>query len=152
MATFSGRTILVVDDEAVIVRTITRALMELDCRIIAAFDGERALELLATEKPDLVITDIRMPGMNGTELAARIKAEHPNVPVLLLSAYREPKNHNGDYFIAKPFDNDELLSAVRAHLESRMAGLSSGRSTEAPGRSESISAARARARRRRSGA
>ena len=83
---------------------------------MTAVNAEEALGLLEGSKPLVVISDIRLPGMSGVELAERIKEARPDVPVLLISAFREPAGHKADGFIAKPFDNDELLERVQEML------------------------------------
>jgi CheY-like chemotaxis protein len=110
-------TVLVVDDEPTILRMIGRILADLPCQIVTAYDAESAVELIDAGSPDLVITDIKLPGMDGLELAKSIKARNPALPVLLVSAYGEPRAHEGDAFIAKPFDNDHLVAVVKRCLE-----------------------------------
>ena len=95
---------------------ISRLLGELPCRVLTADDAESAMRLIQADPPDLIITDIRLPGNDGLELTEQTKARHPQMPVLLISAYGEPRMHMGDGFIAKPFDNDELLAWVRRYL------------------------------------
>jgi CheY-like chemotaxis protein len=109
-------TVLVVDDEPTIVRMIGRILSELPCRVLTCYDAESAMQVVDAEQPHLVITDVRLPGMDGIELTDAIKRSPAPPPVLLLSAYGEPRAHAGDGFIAKPFDNDDLISAVKRCL------------------------------------
>ena len=109
--------ILVVDDEPSILRMISRVLIETGCHVLTAPTAEDALELVATAQPSVVIADIRLPGMSGVELTAEIKRDRPAVPVLLISAYREPHGHAADGFIGKPFDNDELLDEVNRLMQ-----------------------------------
>ncbi len=112
-----SRTVLVVDDEPSILRMISLVLQELDCRILTAYNAESALEILDSVTPDLVIADIRLPGIDGVELTRRIKAGVSPAPVLLISAFGEPRDHPGDAFVPKPFDNEDLLEAVRSLTE-----------------------------------
>jgi CheY-like chemotaxis protein len=64
----------------------------------------------------MVLTDVRLPGMDGVELTRRIKAEDESqVPVLLMSAHGEPKGHQGDGFLPKPFDVEEFAVFVRRY-------------------------------------
>ena len=80
--------VLVVDDEPLVLRFTERVLADAGYRVQSAADGIRALELVGpwSIPPDLLITDLRMPGLNGCELARRISAIHPSVRVLLVSA------------------------------------------------------------------
>jgi CheY-like chemotaxis protein len=111
-----------VDDEPVILKMIAAVLTDLgyDATAIAA-DAETALDLAQLRKPDIVITDVRLPGMDGAELARRIKAcaEMATTPVILMSAYREPSPNPGDAFLQKPFDVEQLALTVRRHIGDR---------------------------------
>lgn len=108
--------ILIVDDEPTIARMMSRVLRELPCRLMTAGSAEAALEMLEGELPRLVITDIRMPGMDGVQLTQSIKALYPELPVVLMSAFGEPMARVGDGFIPKPFDNEQLVSTIEAFL------------------------------------
>jgi CheY-like chemotaxis protein len=98
---------------------MSRVLADLPVRIITAIDGETALQVAASDPPDLVVSDVRLPGIDGIKLTELLKLERPALPVLLVSAYGEPNAHSGDGFIAKPFDNDLLVAAVKRCLESQ---------------------------------
>jgi CheY-like chemotaxis protein len=108
--------ILVVDDEPSILRMIGRVLLETGCQLYTAGSAEDAMELVDSAEPDLVIADIRLPGMSGVDLASEIKRDRPETPVLLISAYREPDDHSADGFLGKPFDNEELVDRVHSLL------------------------------------
>jgi CheY-like chemotaxis protein len=111
-------TCLVVEDEPAVRRLVSIVLEELGCRVLTAPDAEAALELLATARPDLVLADVRLPGMDGIELARRLKrAPHlARVPVLLMSACGEPPHHDGDGFLPKPFDLEQLTDFLARYL------------------------------------
>jgi len=79
--------VLVVDDDPVVARSIDRVLTGKGYAVITASDGPEALDKLAKEKYDAVFTDIRMPGMDGLEVAARIKASQPWLPVVIVTGY-----------------------------------------------------------------
>jgi CheY-like chemotaxis protein/anti-sigma regulatory factor (Ser/Thr protein kinase) len=80
-------TLLIVDDSA-IDRRLAGGLLEtqLGCTTVYAADGKEALQQLAAQLPDLVLTDLQMPEMNGLQLAAAVKAEYPHLPVVLMTA------------------------------------------------------------------
>lgn len=80
-------TLLIVDDSA-IDRRLAGGLLEtqLECTVVYAADGKEALQQLAVQLPDLVLTDLQMPEMNGLELAAAVKAEYPHLPIILMTA------------------------------------------------------------------
>ena len=106
--------VLVVDDEPLVLRFTERVLADAGYRVQSAADGIRALELVGqwSIPPDLLITDLRMPGLNGCELARRISAIHPSVRVLLVSAADPEHLEPGWPFVRKPFSPEALLRAV----------------------------------------
>jgi CheY-like chemotaxis protein len=79
--------VLVVDDDPVIGKSIDRVLSGKGWAVITAADGAEALEKIAREDYDMVFTDIKMPGMDGVEVARRIKAERPWLPVVIVTGY-----------------------------------------------------------------
>ncbi|MBI5923553.1 MAG: response regulator [Betaproteobacteria bacterium] len=81
------RKILVVDDDPVVSKSINRVLASKGYAVISAHDGEEALNKLNTEKYDLVFTDIKMPGISGLEVAERVKASQPWLPVVIVTGY-----------------------------------------------------------------
>lgn len=117
--------VLVVDDERDILELVTRRLEQAGYEVHTADRGERALELVKRIKPDIIVLDVRMPGMNGYEVTRQIRAdaETEGIPVLLLSAsVRKDEVSEGfaaganDYLV-KPFRPEELNDRVRALLE-----------------------------------
>ncbi len=119
----SQRTILVVDDDAVIRRALEAQLSRLGCGLVFASDGLEALEALAKLHPDLVLLDIVMPGMDGFEVCRRIKGnlETHDIPVIhLTSLSGEAKEQSfacgADDFLNKPPNFVELRSRIRSHL------------------------------------
>jgi len=84
--------VLVVDDDPVVGSSIDRVLSGKGYAVISAASGEEALERLAREDYDVVYTDIKMPGMNGLEVARRIKASRPWLPVVIVTGYGTPDN------------------------------------------------------------
>jgi len=117
--------ILLVDDEEVVVRSLTRVLAGEDYRVDAARDGAEALRRIGEESYDLVILDIMMPGIDGIEVLHRTKESHPDLDVIMLtglsqieSAVRAMKLGALDY-LSKPFDPDELKLTVARALERR---------------------------------
>jgi two-component system KDP operon response regulator KdpE len=114
--------ILVVDDEPRLLRLVREVLQAVGYRVVAAGDGDKALELVAMERPDLVLLDILLPhGMDGYDICRRIR-EFSDVPVIMLTAKaREPDKLKGfevgaDDYLTKPFHSKELLARVRAVL------------------------------------
>jgi two-component system C4-dicarboxylate transport response regulator DctD len=109
------RVVLLVDDEDVVRRITARILAGAGFRVLEAHDGEQAATLLATlgtNAVGLVVSDIRMPGMSGIELAAMVSERWPTVPVLLVSGQGGPPAGYPVPFLPKPFLPERLLAAV----------------------------------------
>ena len=91
-------------------------LLEIDHhRVTEAQDGVEALDLLAREKYDLLITDYEMPRMKGNELAAKVKELYPSQPILMITAYPERLEHcdnRVDAILHKPFAFEDLRRAI----------------------------------------
>ena len=118
------KTVLVADDEPVIRQLLAELLTEAGYAVRAARDGAEALALLADQTPDLVLTDVMMPRLNGPELVRQMRRRPGSaaVPAILMSAVAvEPDGLEAD-FLAKPFDLDRLLAAVRRALGESPAG------------------------------
>ncbi len=112
--------ILLVDDEESIHLLYREELEEEGYEVHSDLTGEEALERLGIVKPDLIILDINMPGMNGIEALRQIKEIDSSIPVILCSAYQEFKQDLASWaseeYIVKSADLDELKAAVKKHL------------------------------------
>ena len=115
--------ILVVDDEPFIAKTLVDLLALHRFPAVAAASGEEALDILAKEAVDLVMLDVRLPGMSGFETCARIREIHgPSLPIILMTAFGDPnavrQGHEvgADDFLTKPVDTPSLILKVRAFL------------------------------------
>src|SRR5215831_14678439 len=115
--------ILIVDDQermAAVIATVLR-FASYECDLVT--DSERALALLANHTYDAVVTDWKMPEIDGMELLRRVKRDHPGLPVILITAYGSVSSavaamRAGAFdYVTKPFDNDELRAAVARALE-----------------------------------
>lgn len=128
------RLIMVVDDEAAIVRLVRATLQADGHSVITASRGEEALDLLDDQRPDLIVLDLMMPGIDGFETLRRIRSES-QVPVIMLTARAADADKlkglsgGADDYITKPFNPDELAARVTAVLRRSGAGAPvSGRS------------------------
>jgi len=115
------RRILVVDDEPQITRVLRTTLSSQGYDLRVANDGETALEIIKDWTPDLVITDLSMPNMDGLELCRRVR-DRSQVPIIVLSVKEEERTKvraldlGADDYVTKPFNMKELLARVRANL------------------------------------
>src|SRR5436853_3960662 len=113
--------VLVVDDEPQITRVLRTVLASQGYDVRTAAEGEAALTNFKEWSPELVITDLYMPHMNGVELCRRIRALS-SVPIIVLSVKGEEKtkvdalDSGADDYVTKPFGIDELMARVRAAL------------------------------------
>ena len=119
--------ILVVDDDKNIRRTVSMALESLDYFVHSAFDGKDAMVQLTGDKYDLMITDLKMPGMNGMELLEQAIAKYPEIKIVLISAHGTVDNAveamklGAVDFLQKPFTPKELRNLVHNVLEQESA-------------------------------
>jgi DNA-binding NtrC family response regulator len=117
-------TILIVDDEPDMLQLLKRSLEpELNCAVATASSGEDGLQQLGRTAFDLVLADIKMPGMNGIELLQLIKHDYPRQTVVMMTAFGQiemavESMRNGAYdFITKPFEHDALVLRLEKALE-----------------------------------
>lgn len=112
--------VLLVDDEVPFVEAMTRRLGKRELSVLTAFSGPEALEQLQKHKNvDVVILDVKMPGMDGIEALAEIKREHPLVEVIMLTGHAtvetaiEGMKRGAFDYLMKPCDIDRLLAKVK---------------------------------------
>ena len=121
-------TVLVVEDEASVRRLTRRTLEAAGFHVLEAEDGGQGLRLAQDAELDLVVTDIVMPGMSGIELAERLAASHPGVPVLFVSGYADEAAESrgagaaGRELLGKPFRPRQLVERARRLIEARRRG------------------------------
>jgi DNA-binding response OmpR family regulator len=131
--------ILIVDDNRSLVRIIERLLQKQGYKVLTAFDGTTGLQMAREEKPDLIILDIIMPGMDGYQVSRRLQADPDTaiIPVLILTVLGQTESHTADSpgrynvrvhqriegfesgameFLSKPVKAKELLKRVKALL------------------------------------
>lgn len=121
----TGARILAVDDVPENLDVLLHTLEETGYEVLVAVDGEQALEIAASARPDAILLDVMMPGINGYETCRRLKAmpQFEDVPVLFLTARDDIEGiiegfeAGGVDYIVKPFRKEEVLLRVRTHLE-----------------------------------
>ena len=117
----AGETILVVDDEPKIVKTVRAYLEKAGFRVVTAADGQAAVTVFRHEKPALVVLDLGLPGMDGLDVARTLHKD-TNVPIIMLTARVDETDRliglelGADDYVTKPFSPRELVARVRAVL------------------------------------
>jgi nitrogen regulation protein NR(I) len=116
--------ILIVDDEPSVLASFQKMLAAQDHRVVTASRGETALALVEEEAPDLLVMDIRMPGMDGLAVFRRLRVSHPKLPVLIMTGFgttgaaiEATKLGAFDYHL-KPFEPADMLRSIESALES----------------------------------
>ena len=118
-ATYKNRKVLVVDDDHDVLRMLSALLGAYEYKVVTADNAEGALGILRDTDIDIVLTDIRMPGMGGIELAGKIHELYAEIPVLIMTAYAELEvaveaiKRGASDFIMKPLNPDFLVHSVR---------------------------------------
>ena len=114
--------ILVVDDEADMVETLEQMLSGANYDVVAATDSQKAFDLISKEQPDLIITDLVMPELDGINFMELVKAHYPHIPVILLTGYAtvdsavDAMKKGASDYLSKPFFSEELLLRVEKCL------------------------------------
>ncbi len=111
--------VLLVDDEKEFVNSLAERIQmrELDSKI--AYDGEQALQFVQDEIPDVVVLDLRMPGIDGLDVLKRLKKNYPDVQVIILTGHgsdqdeRNSKNLGAFEYLQKPVNIDKLISSIK---------------------------------------
>jgi DNA-binding NtrC family response regulator len=119
-----GNRILLIDDEALVLTALKRALHEEDLEITTATSGEEGLEVMRNESFKVVISDERMPGMSGSEFLTRVRELYPDTIRMMLTghatleaAMRAVNDGETYRFFAKPWNDQELIFALRSAME-----------------------------------
>jgi DNA-binding NtrC family response regulator len=115
--------LLLVDDDEVFLRPLHRTLELAGYEVLPVQSGEEALDTLKAEDVDLVLTDRRLPGMDGVALVRQVKADHPDLAVVVMTAYGtiesavEAMRLGAEDYLVKPFETAELLVVIRRAIE-----------------------------------
>jgi len=117
--------LLIVDDEQGILDTLRILLKNEGFDVVTAQGGKAGLEQLKASAPDIVLTDIRMPGVSGIDLLAAVREQDPETPVILMTAQAtlqtaiQAVNEGAFHYVQKPFSNDEIVALCRRAAEVR---------------------------------
>ena len=119
----AGRRVLIAEDDEVLVKLVSDALEE-DFEVIAASDGEEAIQKVQAEKPDLVLLDVRMPVKDGLETCRALRAspEGRDLPIIMITISREPEDvveafdAGANDYIVKPFSVAQLRAKTHTWL------------------------------------
>ena len=120
-------TILIVDDETTNLATLSAYLEAAGFEVLAAQDAASGLSIVERARPDLILLDVRMPGLDGFETCRRLKAAEgiQDIPVIFMTALTETADKvtgfevGGVDYVTKPFHSEELLARVKTHLALR---------------------------------
>ena len=122
--------VLLVDDEAEFVQTLSERIRMRGLDTDIALNGEEALALLSRSMPDVMILDLKMPGMDGLEVLRWVKKKHLNIPVLVLTGHgsdqdlKETTRLGAFDYLQKPVDIETLIAHIQRACENRIETLS----------------------------
>ena len=114
--------ILIIEDEEDLVKGLKINLLDEGYKVDYSLDGKEGLSKALSEKPDLILLDIMLPGMNGLEICKELRRKNMDIPILMLTAKGEEIDKviglemGADDYISKPFSIRELLARIKAHL------------------------------------
>lgn len=126
----SAKAVLVVEDDPSILLGLELNLKRAGYRVLLASDGDQGLALYEKERTDLILLDLMLPGVNGLEILRRIRAEQPQLPVIILTAMGAESDKikgldlGANDYVTKPFSIEELLARVRAAFRTANVGRS----------------------------
>lgn len=111
--------VLLVDDEEAFVNTLAQRLKMRDLNVETVYDGEQALSAVKSKEPDVMVLDLRMPGLQGMEVLREVKKRHPNMQVIILTGHgtdkdeEEARRLGGFDFLRKPADIETLIGKIK---------------------------------------
>lgn len=115
----AGIKVLIVDDEVALANTLAQRLKMRDLQVETVYNGEEALSRLKQEEPDVMVLDLRMPGMQGMEVLKEVKKTHSHIQVIILTGHgtdkeeEEAKTLGGFGFLKKPADIETLADKIK---------------------------------------
>jgi DNA-binding NtrC family response regulator len=124
----SQASVLIVDDEPLVRQTLSEWMRRKNFRVFEAEDGRQAMERIRRDEPDIVISDVVMPGMDGVQLLKEAKADIADIPFLMISGFpsrttaADLMKHGASDYLPKPFTPEELARRVNRTLLQKSAG------------------------------
>lgn len=123
----AGIKVLIVDDEVALANTLAQRLKMRDLQVQIAYNGEEALSRLTLEEPDVMVLDLRMPGMDGMDVLKEVKKTHPHIQVIILTGHgtdkeeEEAKILGGFCFLKKPAEIETLAAKIKGAFSEKCA-------------------------------
>lgn len=118
--------VLLVDDEETFVRTLSERLKMRDLETDMAYDGDQALSFIDDKEPDVMVLDIKMPGIDGIEVLRRVKKKFPSIQVIILTGHGTDKHEDESRslgvfdYMKKPVDIELLVSRIKAAYHAKL--------------------------------
>ncbi len=117
--------VLLVDDEEDFVTTVSDRIKAYRFKTDTALSGEQAIELVAGQVPDVMVLDLKMPGIDGLEVLRQVKKKHPDIQVIILTGYGSFQDKlkamslGAFAFMEKPLDFDDLIRTIKAAYQEK---------------------------------
>jgi DNA-binding response OmpR family regulator len=118
--------VLLVDDEETFVQTLSERLKMRDLKNDTVYDGEQAIEFVDENEPDVMVLDLKMPGIDGMEVLRRVKKKYPNIQVIILTGHgtdrdEEESRRIGVYdYLKKPVEIEELVDRIKGAYKEKI--------------------------------
>lgn len=118
--------VLLVDDEEAFVNTLAQRLKMRDLKVETAYNGEQALSYVKEKEPDVMVLDLKMPGLHGMDVLRKIRKAYPNIQVIVLTGHGtekdeiEAKKLGGFDFLKKPADIETLVGKIRVAYKEKL--------------------------------
>ena len=118
--------VLLVDDEETYVQTLSERLKMRDLKNDTVYDGSQAIEFVDENEPDVMVLDLKMPGIDGMEVLRQVKKKYPNIQVIILTGHGTDRDEDesrrlGVYdFLKKPVDIEELVGRIKAAYKEKI--------------------------------
>ena len=122
-----SKRVLIVDDEPDVLRLVALRLKKSGYEILAASDGKEGFDIISSEKPDLVLLDLRLPNMDGVDICKQVKNDEVlrHIPIILFTATSDievadkAKEAGANDYMVKPFEPDELLEKISGIIQDK---------------------------------